>query len=351
MLKVLRLVTIVFLVSTALAQAPPAPAKFQVIDTMPAYWQFWEAAKGKPVAEQAELFQAMVVAKYPELYTAEVLNLEKGKPLKEALAARYVAAYDSNAPYVETTRRLSGEIGTQLDGYLASFRHVFPDFDYRGRIYILHSLNSFDGGTRIVAGQEALLLGVETIARINRPGADVSPFFHHELFHIYQSQFDDEESDNPPIYRSLWHEGLAVYVSRVLHPVAPEEQIFGRPIEMPNRARAVLPQLAHEFCAQMDSTSRTDYARYFLGRRSPEADSPTIPPRAGYYLGYLVGEELAKKHDLRWLAHAKTTSLRTEIKRALHTIEAHEWCDETLGSEVTCRVALRQKGLGPLRPV
>jgi hypothetical protein len=321
----LRLATILVLVSSALAQSPaPASAKFQVIDTMPAYWEFWDAAKDKPVTEQADLFEKIVVAKYPELYTAKVLNLDHDKPFHDALASRYVGIYERDKPYVETMRKLSGEIGSQLDGYLASFRHQFPDFDYRGRIYFLNSLGSFDGGTRIVSGREALLFGLDTIARINGPGADVSPFFHHELFHVYQSQFNGEEDENAPLYASLWGEGLAVYVSRVLHPQAPEEQIFGRPVEMPARARAVLPQLARQFREQMDSTSRTDYARYFYGRRPAEADSATIPPRAGYYLGYLVAEELAKKHDLRWLAHAQTKSLRSEIKKALEAIEARK---------------------------
>jgi len=314
------LVTLLLLTSCAY----PQQSKFEVIDTMPAYWAFWDAAKDKPVAEQAELFQKMVVAKYPELYTAEVLNLDKNKPFKQELAARYAASYERDKAYAETMRKLSGDIRTQLDDYLASFRQEFADFDYRGRIYFLNSLDSFDGGTRPIQGKEALLFGLETIARINGPGADVAPFFHHELFHVYESQFNGEENEDAPIYKSLWGEGLAVYVSHVLNPRAPEAQIFGRPLEMPGRARAVLPQLARQFREQMDSTSRTDYARYFFGRRPAEAGSATIPPRAGYFLGYLVAEELAKKHDLRWLARARTKSLRGEIEQALRAIEARK---------------------------
>jgi len=320
----MTIVSLVLLAAAALAQAPaPTAEKFEVIDTMPVYWQFWEVARDKPVAEQSELFQKMVAAKYPELYTVEVLNLDTDKSLHDALNTRYVGTYERNRPYVDAMRKVSSEMRAQLDGYLASFRKEFPDFDYRGRIYFLDSLNSFDGGTRPVQGKEALLFGLDTIARINPPGADVSPFFHHELFHVYQSQFAGGEGDgsNAPLYRSLWGEGLAVYVSHVLHPQAPEEQIFGRPVEMPERARAVLPQLAHEFREKMDSTSRVDYARYFLGRRPAEADSATIPPRAGYYLGYLVAAELAKKHDLLWLAHAKPSALHGEIEKALRAIE------------------------------
>src|SRR4051794_13700807 len=100
-----RLVTIVLLATSALAQTPTphqAPAKFQIIDTMPTYWQFWDAAKDKPAAEQVGLFEKMVVAKYPELYTAKVMNLDVDKPFHDALTSRYVGIYERDKPYVET---------------------------------------------------------------------------------------------------------------------------------------------------------------------------------------------------------------------------------------------------------
>jgi hypothetical protein len=261
-----------------------------------------------------------VVKQYPELYTREVLGLEGDQPFAQAFARRYAESAERDRPHVATMQKLSRDIRGQLDDYLRSFRREFPDFRYTGRIYFLNSFDAFDGATREVGGKTALLFGVETIARINGPGADMAPFFHHELFHVYQGQFNDDGDGE--LYRSLWNEGLAVYVSRVLNPNAPDEQIFGRPLDMPARTRAALPKVAREFREKMDSTSRTDYARFFHGRRPAEAESPDIPPRSGYYLGYLVAERLARQHDLQWLAHAKTKSLRAEIEQALRQIEA-----------------------------
>jgi hypothetical protein len=311
------LATLLLGLSMASAQTPLTG--LQVIDTMPVYWRFWDQAKDKTLPEQAALFESDVAARYPELYTAAVLGLGENKSFHDALAAKYEASATRDRPYTEAMLGLSHRLQPLLERCVESFRREFPDFRYEGRIYLLNSLDSFDGAVRPVAGQPSLLFGVETIARINRPEADLAPFFHHELFHVYHAQFDSEGRGE--LYRALWNEGLAVYVSRVLNPNAPDEQVFGRPIDMPQRVRAVLPELARQFRENMDSTSPTEYARYFSGRPPPAAATPEIPPRTGYYLGYLVARQLARRHELRSLAHATTASLRGEIEQALRAIE------------------------------
>ena len=40
-----------------------------------------------------------------------------------------------------------------------------------------------------MAGQQALLFGLDMMAYVYGNDADPEPFFDHELFHIYHSQF------------------------------------------------------------------------------------------------------------------------------------------------------------------
>ena len=74
-----------------------------------------------------------------------------------------------------------------------------------------------DGGTRSVKGQRYLVFGADVMARVTTPGRE-RPFFHHELFHVYNEKFF---SECDPLWCALWMEGLAVYVSERLNLALP----------------------------------------------------------------------------------------------------------------------------------
>ena len=67
------------------------------------------------------------------------------------------------------------------------------------------------------------MLGVDTIAQFETP-ASLPVFLSHELFHRYHFQaagFSDDLAERDLIWRSLWAEGLATYVSARLNPSNP----------------------------------------------------------------------------------------------------------------------------------
>jgi hypothetical protein len=294
-----------------------APGSYRVVDLMPAFWQFWSRAERRPVDEQAMLFQQMLVARYPDVYTAPVIGLKADVPLAEGFEGRYGQWLPMLSPHIAAMRRVSDRIATDLPRYERSFREAFPDMDYRGEVYFLNSLGGFDGATRTVKGATALLFGVDMIAYVYGADADPQAFFHHELFHIYHSQFLTAD-DATPLYLSLWQEGLAEHVAKSLNPSASGVMLFGLPTDMPERARPMVPQLARELRAQMDSTSRDIYARFFLGG----AGSGTMPPRSGYYVGYLVAERVGRNRTLKELSTMRGPSLRSLVDDVLRDLEA-----------------------------
>jgi hypothetical protein len=291
-------------------------AAYQVINLMPAYEQFWQKAHGQDEATQVKLFQQMLVERYPEVYNNNVLGGPADKTLTETLPARYPKIQARVLPKMDLVLRLGRQIGQDLPRYEGNFRKTFPDFDYRGRVYFMYSLGAFDGGTRTIDGQQALLFGLDMIAYIYGEEADPEPFFHHELFHIYHSQFFDEGG---ALITALWREGLATYVAHALNPKAAGVNLFGLPRNTPERTQAELPRYVRELRTVLDSESRDDYARFFLGGMDEQAATPA---RSGYYIGYLVAEKLAKRHSLQDLAHAKLQQLRPEIEQALTELEA-----------------------------
>ena len=290
-------------------------ASYEVIDLMPAFWVFWSKASGLPVGEQQQLVRSMLVDRYPDVYAAEVINLDAEKPFGVALDERYERWLPLISPHIATMKEVSAEIAADLPRYESSFKAAFPDMQYGGKVYFLCSLGGFDGATRIVAGKEALLFGVDMIAYVYGRDVDAQPFFHHELFHIYHSQFLKEEDD--ALYISLWREGLATYVAKSLNPSAEGINLFGLPLDLPERAQVMLPRLAREMRANLDSTSEETYARFFFGKEK-DAD---LPARSGYYVGYLIAEKVGRGKPLRDLAKMRGPALRAAIDGALKDME------------------------------
>jgi hypothetical protein len=197
--------------------------------------------------------------------------------------------------------------------YLSGFQKAFPDFACKNSIYFLVSLGHFDGGVRTVSGQPALLFGVDVTARIHPPD-QLGALFDHELFHMYHRQVTGVGGGpGDPLYRALWEEGLATYVSGALNPRVSESAILGRPEDLAERAEPLLPQIARELLQNMDSTSPDLYQAFFLVN-SPRKD---LPPRSGYYVGFLIARELGKSHSLQQLAQMNGESLRSTVRQML----------------------------------
>ena len=54
-------------------------------------------------------------------------------------------------------------------------------------IHIANSLFEMDGGSRKIDGRQVFVLGLDSIAKYHNALTD-TPFFHHELFHLYHAQ-------------------------------------------------------------------------------------------------------------------------------------------------------------------
>jgi hypothetical protein len=215
-------------------------------------------------------------------------------------------------PYIAKMREISRNVEQELPRYIASFRKHFPDFRCDFPIYFIQSIGAFDGAGRSPGGKYALMFGVDVMARIHGPGA-MEAFFHHELFHAYHPQVAKESN---AFYWPLWAEGLATYVSARLNPKVEESKLLGRPLDLAQRTRPLLPEILPEIIANLDSTSPELNKKYFQG--GPAEQNP--PPRMGYYVGYLIAQELGERYSLRELARLQGPKLRDEIRRALQAI-------------------------------
>jgi len=292
-----------------------SPATITVVDATPAFWQFWAAAERKPEERRVRMFMDIVVSAHPELFDASVLN-------KAALtgnsddrhAVSIVSAYLRDViPYIPRMKTISESIRDGFRAYASDFSATFPDFAPTSAVYFTLSLFNFDGATRNVGGKDALLFGIDGIARYHGQHEDLKVLFDHELFHQYHAQFAQHDTgDNTPLWVSLWEEGLATYVSQQMNPGSTEAQVLMSD-KLAELTKPLLPALARELLTNFDSFDRDEYAAFFYSKNG----RPDIPGRCGYFVGYRIAQELAAGRSLRQLASLHGPDLKAAVKRAL----------------------------------
>jgi hypothetical protein len=271
---------------------------------MPAFFRFWDAARDRDATTQVRLFDETLRTPYRDVYDGVLRNVNI--PLDQ-LVPQSLAALKSEE---ESLRRLAARTTMELVTQLKLFRTEFPDFRCSTPVYFLYSVGTFDGATRRVGDQTALIFGLDVVARLRE---DPLALAVHELFHVHHSNLLPGASD--AFYWAMWREGLATLVSRKLNPTLPEAQVCCLPpVE---GVRAALSKLIPEAIGLLDSTRREDYARYFLGGATLD-----IPSRSGYYLGYQVALELAQGRSLAELARLKPGAVRPLLEQTLRRLKS-----------------------------
>jgi hypothetical protein len=271
---------------------------------------------GTSSEEQLMRFHQDFLARYADLYTPEAVGLSVG-PTLDGDALRALAAIRGNPALEGLDERLARD----LPSVAAAFGRAFPDFRCDFPIYLAPTFGQLDGAGRIVAGRPSLVLGVDMIARVESD-AQLPVFLAHELFHRYNFQvagFSDDEGERGLIWRTLWAEGLATYVSARLNPDRPLSDALILPRDLEARAAPLAPMLAKELIGGLDRVDRRLYGEFFeYGDKTAAARG--IPWRSGYYIGYLVARELGRTHTLEQLAHMQGPELRRDIRQALETL-------------------------------
>jgi len=299
----------VLVLATALAAtaAEPEPVpSYQLVDLATTYAGFWDVSRNLPTPDRVAAFKSRFETLLPGFFTARRVGWMTDEQYDEAIARSFERFPELRDRYAATTSRFAGLLGPAHD----SFVRAFPDLKPIGPVYIVHSLGEFDGGTKPVSGRSRLMFGADVIAQLH-DFPDERPFFHHELFHVYHAQFF---SECERMWCSLWSEGLATLAAQRLNPRATDAELLlasPRPIrsEIEHDRRAAVCAVA----ARLDSKDAADYAGLF----STGPAVPGLPPRGGYYVGFLVAQEAARHRSVMKLAHLGNSDAREAVRAAL----------------------------------
>jgi hypothetical protein len=299
---------------TCLASGNPllsaqAAGDLGVHDLIPDLVNFLQIAPLKEV-DRAKLFKQMVIRPHPEVYDRpQVFKTDPGTLQK------YLAELGEYLPAIENIHRRFIE---QRASIQAKFLGTFPGFNTsRARIYLMLSLFRFDGKIPH-DNPHMLLLGLDGLAKFHGTNVHLPVILSHELFHLYHFQVNPLplDADQIELYRLIWQEGLATYVSQVLNPDASLADVLLDP-RLAEEGPKYIPMLAHDLLAQLKSKDDETAARYLSYRRGGQ-----IPARMGYLIGYEIAKRTAAAHPLTELARLRGRALLNLVRQEMQILEA-----------------------------
>ncbi|ALN60930.1 tat (twin-arginine translocation) pathway signal sequence domain protein [Lysobacter antibioticus] len=274
------------------------------IDLMPKFWQAYDDTRDADDRTQA--LAATFFSEHAEVYAGAGL-----KPTPERLG-KWLPDFDAMAGQV---RKLGADFGRHYQRHVQHFQVEFPDFRReRAPIYLMPSLFGFDGHLRPWQGKLPLFIGIDGIVRYHGADANLSVFLDHESFHLYHAQVlpDLIVDDDPPVYGSLWSEGIATYVSERLNPDASLLQVLLDDRKLAQVDAATVRDLAAGMLKVLDSVAPDDSNRYFsAGHKGPE------PARGGYLLGLILARRIGRDLPLAQLPRVPTPKVRLLLQQHL----------------------------------
>jgi len=289
------------------AAAPGNPP--QVLVLTDAFAASADATAGQAPEARVTDFKERVAARFPAFYGIE---RHAGGRTQEDQDRRIARALE-NFPKIRAGYERKGlEFASMLDKQLARFQDRFPDYQPTHEIVVLHSLGEMDGGVRSFDGRHYLVFGMDILGR--RTGNEAA-FFDHELFHTYHHPVLRDCDGG--MWLPLWSEGLAVHAALTLNPGASEQELLlDIPAGMAVRTRAQLGAALADLERNLDSEDPTYFGELFTTDDGPSA----LPWRRGYYLGFLVAQQAAKRHGLQQLAKLDCKAARAAIGTALREL-------------------------------
>ena len=282
----------------------PASEKIRLIDLTDDFAAVWEKTRGLDDAARVAALRAHFEPLFPGFYSRE----KAGPFAYRDLIAKALREYpEKRAGVEEVSRRFRG----MLEPTQKRFEATFGNLGKLPPIYLVHSLGEMDGGVRNRGGEMTMIFGADVIAQ-NHLGHHIDPFFHHELFHAYHGRFF-RGCDS--VWCGLWSEGLAVYVASRLNPGASDsELLLTRPVPLRSAVEANRREALCTIARRLDSTETGTL--FFGGGRKVD----DLPPRAGYYIGYLLAAEAGKTRTLQQLAKLPAEEVRPLLVESLRRL-------------------------------
>ncbi|MBB1302283.1 MAG: DUF2268 domain-containing putative Zn-dependent protease [Pseudoalteromonas rhizosphaerae] len=292
--KIHLLTILVFGILSFKTLAHDQPGAYEIINLADDFYSVYQSSKKLSPEKRAERFSQYFTTQFEPFYSNK----------------NFVKSIESFSEIEKVYLLKSNQLSKDLNGSMKSFIATFADFKSETPIYILHSLGRFNGATRDLKGKSYLMFGVDLMAKYHNWNND-TPFFHHELFHVYHENFFQ---CNDELWCSLWTEGLATYVSHQLNSSASNDELMlNIPDSMIKNVRSRLLYSLTDLKRKFYSKNPEIYSSFFNFRK----DETNLPYRRGYYLGYILVKEIGKDYSIEELAKMEKKTVELLLLKEL----------------------------------
>jgi hypothetical protein len=310
-MSVLKLILLFVLICLSLGSALASPnhdnGPLKFVDLTGDFDRIWNETKDLPPERRVDEFEARFEKILPGFYSAERVKDFIAPERYRAMILKGLENYPSKRDGI---RRVSSEFTNLVSPARREFEGYFGPMRGYPPIYLVVSFGEFDGGTRDLADGSHLMFGADVIDQIYK-STPIKPFIEHELFHLmHHRKFPECKS----VWCNLWEEGLATYVASKLNPGA-DDIALSLTIPQPIRP-AVEAKKTEAVCAVrslLDSDKPDDYASLFYGSKSIAG----FPPRMGYYIGFLVAQDIGQHRNLKQLAALTPKQVEPLVSQSL----------------------------------
>lgn len=288
-----------------------AASNLIVYDLIPDLFNFLRSAPEEKES-RARLFAQSVIQPHPEVYDRPQIFKTDTTSLEQYLGVL--------PAYLQAIKQIHDRFQEQYEAIEANFLKEFPDFDCsKARVCLMLSLFRFDGKIPH-DNPHLLLLGLDGLAKFHGADTRLSVILSHELFHVYHFQVNPlpRNIDDVALYRLVWQEGLATYVSKQLNPDASLGDVLLDP-RLAQQGPRYIPVVARDLVTQLESADDTTTAMYLSYWRGGQ-----IPARMGYLIGYEIARKMAATKSVRELARLRGQTLLNLVRREMRILATGE---------------------------
>ncbi len=288
-----------------------AASNLIVYDLIPDLLNFLRIAPEEKES-RAKLFAQSVIQPHPEVYDRPQIFKTDNASLEQYLGVL--------PTYLSAIRQIHNRFQEEYEPIEANFLKEFPDFDCsKARVYLMLSLFRFDGKIPH-DNPHLLLLGLDGLAKFHGANTRLSVILSHELFHVYHFQVNPlpRNIDDVALYRLVWQEGLATYVSKQLNPDASLADALLDP-RLAQEGPRYIPVVARDLLTQLESVDDATTAMYLSYWRGGQ-----IPARMGYLIGYEIARKMATTKSVRDLALLRGQTLLKLVRREIQNLATGE---------------------------
>ena len=238
------------------ATASTAPAGPRTVNVASDFFTYHGRCSSKGPAERARQWQVLLEDRHPAFFSQVIYRNQQGKARERYRAWCIERFWSDVAPRMASIRRLGTGIEREIAAIVGRFQKQFPDFRPTRTFYVTVSF-SFRGKVAELDGKPVLALGLD---QLTAGATQLRITMAHELFHLYHFQTFSVKGG---LYRSLWAEGLATYVSAMIVPGHRFSAYLGFPGWKMNRCEKLLARMAAELKQQLGSIDQRIKRIYF----------------------------------------------------------------------------------------